>query len=294
MRKVLVNVNGQIAPADKQGISPLDRSFLFGDGIYETGRALKRTFVFLEDHLIRFRQSAAKLMIPVPWNNEFLIHQLQETAKRFGTDDLYFRIILTRGTIDEVGLGIFPTEDPNLVIIVQELPKNIAQMRQDGVTLLTSQIIRNPKRAQDPSIKANNHLNCLLALQEAKGRGYDDAILLNEHHHVAEGTTFSIFGVTDKEEILTPSLDVGILDSITRQHILRITKESFNTKEIATSLDVFQQCSEIWISSSIREVLSVKKWDQKTYPVNAPITQTVYALFQKHLTDYLQNATYHY
>ncbi len=294
MPKVLVNVNGHIAPPEKQSISPLDRSFLFGDGVYETGRSLKKTFVFFEDHMERLRRSAAKVSLTLPWTNEFIFNELCKTAIQFGKEDSYFRFIVSRGTIDEVSLSA-PAQHPTYVIVLQDLPTHQGLLRSQGISLMTSSIRRNHPKALDPAIKANNHLNCILALQEAKTHGFDDAALLNQEGYLAEGTTFSIFAANaGSKEVFTPSLQVGILDSLTRRHLIALAKERFNIHEVALSDEEFKACEEVWISSSIREVVSVRRWDKTSYSVPGKVAGEIYRLFQDHVASHIQTSPYKY
>ncbi|MFM8316403.1 MAG: aminotransferase class IV, partial [Deltaproteobacteria bacterium] len=181
--RALANINGKILQPEDAQVSVFDRGFLFGDGVYETGCSFQRTFLFLEDHIQRLRKSAGRLGIPVPWSDEFLKQQLRETAQAFGQNDIYFRIIITRGEVTHVGLDI-QTNQPTLVILVQELSRELGQLRTRGYHLATSQVRRNPIQAQDPDIKSSNYLNSILALKDVRERGAMDAILLNGEGHV--------------------------------------------------------------------------------------------------------------
>src|SRR5207245_437651 len=92
--------------------------------------------------------------------------------------------------------------------------------------------LRNDRRALDPAMKSGNYLNSLLAYLDSSAEGFDDAILCNSDAHVTEGTTFNIFYV--KNGILaTPPLEIGILDGITRRHLLSLlAREGLNLREV--------------------------------------------------------------
>jgi len=280
----LVYINGEILRPEQAKVSVFDRGFLFGDGVYETGRSYQRCPLFMEEHQARLRRSAEKLLIPVPWSDRELRDGLFETARRFGKPDIYFRTIVTRGRIDYVGLDVFADNPPTLVHIIQNLSSKIARIQVEGVKLLTSRVLRNPTRAQDPNIKTSNYLNSLLAFQDIKARGGDDAVLCDREGNVTEGTTFSIFGVTCAKTIITPSLEVGILDSITRRHLLSLATAFAEVKEGYFKKSDFLECPEVFIASSVREIVPVNVWDERRFQSPGPVTQQL----QQKLRDEIQ------
>lgn len=287
MMNAWVNINGHISSAEEAKISVFDRGFLFGDGVYETGKALDRCCLFLEEHLERLRRSAGKLQIKVPLSDAELREEIHRTAKAFGRDAAYFRIILSRGVGSVLGLESFEELKPTLVIIFQPLSEKLNHLRTHGIKLLTSTIIRNSIAAQDPNIKTSNYLNSLLALQEVKARGGEDAILCDAKGNVTEGTTFSIFGVQDGKKLLTSSLEVGILDSITRRYVLELGRTFLKIEEGFIPLERFKACQEVFIASSVREIVPVREWDEKKYPLPAPVTQRLQTALKQTLNSYV-------
>ncbi|NBX92559.1 MAG: branched-chain amino acid aminotransferase [Proteobacteria bacterium] len=267
----LTNINGKILAPEHAKVSVFDRGFLFGDGVYETGRSYDRVFLFLKEHLTRLRSSASRLGIPVIWSDEEIVSRLSQTAGQFGKDNVYFRIIITRGEIKKVGLDVM-AGDPTLVILVQELSPGLPKLRTEGYSLLTSKVLRNSSLAQDPNIKSSNYLNSLLALKEATDRGAMDAVLLNANGQVTEGTTFSVFSVSLAGVLRTPDLKVGILDSITRRHVLKIAKEFMPVEEGIFDLREFLESKEVFLVSSVREICPVNQWDDRKFLAPGPIT----------------------
>ncbi len=261
----LVSINGKILSPENAFISVFDRGFLFGDGVYETGKTVSRCPLFLKDHFDRLKKSAGKLSISFPWTEEFLKNALFSLLKAYGKDNAYFRIYVTRGCIDGVGLEKFETAAPNLVIFTQPLPTALDATRKAGIRLLTSKIVRNSVKAQDPDIKTSNYLNSLLALQDVRARGADDGVLCDAEGNVAEGTTFSVFGWNEAGELLTPSLDVGILNSITRKYLIEIAKKDTKVIEGCFPLEVFRNCREVFAASSVREIFPIREWDGVKY-----------------------------
>lgn len=286
MKQPVININGQIFSPENAKVSVFDRGFLFGDGVYETGKSLERCCLFLEEHLNRLRRSAGKLQIPMPLSDEAWTQEIFKTARAFGENNAYFRVVLSRGVGSVLGLESFEDLKPTWVIIFQPLSSKLDSLRAKGIKLLTSTIIRNSSAAQDPNIKTSNYLNSLLALQEVKSRGGEDAILCDNLQRVAEGTTFSIFGVSGST-LMTPSLEVGILDSITRKHVLEVGRKFLKVEEGFIPLSRFQACDEVFIASSVREIVPVREWDGRPYQVPSPITQKLKEGLKEVIQDYI-------
>lgn len=283
----IVNINGVVQRAEDAKVSVFDRGFLFGDGVYETGKSRDRCFLFLDEHLERLRRSAGRLTIPIPWSDAQLTDWLSATARAFGKPDLYFRMVVTRGPVERVGLDV-EAKDPTFVVIIQNISPTLAAVQSEGVHLATSSVIRNSALAQDPNIKTSNYLNSFLALQDAKRRGASDAIMCDREGHVAEGTTFSVFGVTAGGGLITASLEVGILDSITRRLVLELAKGLLNVREDFFKLNEFQACREVFIASSIREIIPVRQWDNLTYKVPGRYTREIATRLKAQITDYVR------
>jgi len=289
--KALVYIDGKVLPPNEAKVSVMDRGFLFGDGVYEAGRSYDRCFLFLEEHWNRFRISAEKLYLEIPWSDEELTQSLHETAREYRKPDMCFRSIVTRGAIDVVGLDIKELGKPTLVHVVQDVPAKYESQRQKGILLLTSKIQRNPVSAQDPNIKTSNYLNSLLAFQEVKKRGGEDAILCNANGKVTEGTNFSIFGVSKNGKVITPSLTVGILDSITRRHVLDLARKDFEVEEGEYALEEILACEESFIVSSTREILAVRQWDDRQFTCPGPITKKLHQSLLEEIAEYVKTHT---
>jgi branched-chain amino acid aminotransferase len=148
--------------------------------------------------------------------------------------------------------------------------------------------VRNASDAQDPNIKTSNYLNSLLALREVKGLGADDALLCNRQGHLTEGTTFSVFAVTAQKELITPSLRCGILDSITRRHVIECAKAmGISVSELEATASLYHQAKEIFIASSVREVVPVHTWDDKHFVAPGELTAILQEKLSGVIKDYV-------
>lgn len=285
---VLIYKDGRVLPPEQAMVSVMDRGFLFGDGVYEAGRSYRGCFLYLEEHWERFRRSASRLQIEVPYSDAELTEGLFAAAKAGGVPEVCFRTIITRGRIDTVSLGLTTAGSPTLVHVAYPLDPKLAEQRKKGFHVLTSKIRRNPADSQDPNIKTSNYLNSLLAYQDCAKRGGEDAILCDQDNNVTEGTNFSVFGVTKSGTVITPALSVGILDSITRRHVITLAKEKYKVEEGHFKLETFLDCAQTFAASSIREVFPIRQWDDRKFPVDGEITWDLQNRLVKEIQSYVE------
>jgi len=189
--------------------------------------------------------------------------------------------------MDFVRLDVAQIKGPTLVHIVQDLPKHFETHRKEGVRILTSKIVRNSTLSQDPNIKTSSYLNSLLALQDAKARGGDDAIMCDMKGNVTEGTNFSVFAVKKDGRLVTPSLEVGILDSITRRHVIESARKQIEVEEGFYPLADFLDSEETFIVSSTREIVPIREWDDRVFPVDGPVTKSLHQKLENEIQRYV-------
>jgi branched-chain amino acid aminotransferase len=270
-----------VAPEDAT-ISIFDHGFLFGDSIYEVIRTVNGKPFACPEHLRRMRNSAFRLSMELPWSDEQLTGEI-DAAIESGTWDgeTYVRLIVTRG-VGRIDLMPRTCEAPALIVIARKLPELRAHLHEVGLTLCVTDVRRNSRDAMDPGIKSGNYLNNVMALIEAREKGTDDALMLNEKDHLTECTTSNFFIVKDGI-IKTPSLESGLLAGITRGMLRDIAVDRgmpFEETEI-TKADL-ESADEVFISGTIKGVVPVIKiigqvrWEGVPGPVTAKIRDEYY------------------
>lgn len=283
MNQGLTNINGQIFPPDQARISVFDRGFLYGDSIYEVTRTIKRVPFLLDDHLRRLWLSAEKLDIPMSHSMDYIREQIQETIAALNIDDVYLRIIITRG-LGEIGLNPALSQGNNLIIIALPLPEFHSWWYSQGVHIIVADTIRNLKCTVDPSIKSGNYLNNVLAYSEASKQGAFDAIMLNNEGHVTEATTSNVW-IVKSGILMTPPLEAGLLEGITRGKLLEIAKlyglpaieKNFNADELRAA-------DECFLSATIKQLIPVTKIDHRPLGNGhvGPVSQKLLKLYREH------------
>jgi branched-chain amino acid aminotransferase len=216
-------IDGAIVDAAEARISVLDHGLLYGDGLFEGIRISGGRVFRLGDHLRRFATGARAIGLVLPLE----IHEIEkivlDTARAFGRPDAYVRLVVTRG----VGaLGIDPTgcTEPRLFCIVAALSLYPEEKQTRGVDLVTVSLRRPAADALDPQIKSLNYMNNVLAKREARIRGADEALLLNDRGLVAEAAAANVFVVRD-DVLSTPPTSDGALPGITRRSVIQIAAE---------------------------------------------------------------------
>lgn len=276
----VVYVNGRISPAAEATIPVFDHGFLYGEGVYETLRTYhRRSFLFAE-HMARLRRSASMIALTVPFSDDDLEQEIEKTAAACDGDELYIRVLLTRG-IGDLSYNLSATPSPSLVIIIKPLPVFPAKNYSEGIRLTLVSIRRNHPHALNPLIKSNNLLNNALAMQEAYRRGADEALMLNQAGHVVECSQSNVFAVKDGR-VLTPPLSAGLLPGITREFVLSLARElGIPAEERQLESSDMLGAAEVFITGTTREITPVSTIDDTTIGASTPgpVTSRLMAAF---------------
>lgn len=260
---ISVCINGNIVGEKDAAISVFDRGFLYGDSVYEVMRTYEKRPFALDDHIDRLEYSARILEIAFPIKRQRLIQAIFDTLEHANNLESYLRIIITRGS-GKIGLDPALAIDPSWVIIVTPLQTIEEKLYEKGVRVSLVTIGRNANNLQ-AGAKSGNYLTNLLALRHAKSKGAHEAILVDSEGQICEGSTSNVFAFIDNQ-IVTPPLNAGILEGITRKKTMHIAQKiGYTPIEKHLSPDQLKQASEVFITSTIREILPVVQIDD--YPV---------------------------
>lgn len=221
---IQANTDGRLHSAAEVSVSPLNRGFLYGDAIYEVWRTYGKVIFAWDQHWARLERSAAALYFPTLPSAATMLGEIRRTASAYRdvtgyADELYIRLQLARG---EGAIGLDPAlaEAVHFVIMVQPCPKLTDVQLEGGQTLSVAQKLRrNPVEALNPAWKTGNYLNNLLCLREAKLRGADEAVILNQAGEITEAAVCNLGFVRDGV-VMTPPLSAGILAGVTRGLLL--------------------------------------------------------------------------
>lgn len=276
-----------------------DRSYLFGDSIYEVISTHNGQPFFIEDHLERLYASAEGIYMTLPWPMDWFTRQIHHGLDlaledlRAANDatappsETYVRIIVSRG-VSDFNIDVADAGEPQVHFIFKEAPQYTGRFREEGFYLRVASTRRNAPQALNPAFKTGNYLNNVMGLREATHAGADDALFLDVHGAVTEASTSNFFMVKD-HTIITAPMNVGILGGITRKHLLTVAQElGIPVEERAFDLDELWTAEECFVSSSLKGAMPVYRIDDHTFPVGyGPITRRLDTAYWKHVEAHI-------
>jgi len=274
--------NGAFLPLSEVHISPLDRGFLFGDGVYEVIPVYGSKLFHLDAHLKRLQYSLGGIRLGNPYTSarwSILLNDLM-AMNGGGNQALYLQV--TRGA--DIGRDhAFPTNLPPTVFAMcaplAELP---ATLLEDGAKAVTLEDIR----WQRCDIKCVSLLGNVLLRQMAVDQGCSEALLIRDGY-ATEGTASSFF-IVHQHTIITPPKSADLLPSITRDVVMELAlKNRIACREARIPIAQLRAAQEIWFASSTREVYPVTELDGHKVGDGRPGDQwrQIYGLFQRHKAE---------
>lgn len=246
----VVYIDGKYYPKSEAKISVYDHGFLYGDGVFEGIRAYDGYVFKLEEHLTRLYNSAKSIALKISLSREEFREVILETIRRNNYKDAYIRVVVTRG-FGDLGLNPVKCPKPSVIVIVDYIAPLYEGINATAVVAATR---RNNPDALDPQIKSLNYLNNILAKMEANRAGVDEAIMLNHHGTVCEGTSDNLF-VIKKGIIITPPLSDGALGGITRDTVLELARElGIPIEERSMTIHELMSADEAFLTGTAAEI----------------------------------------
>ncbi|MGR9116763.1 MAG: D-amino acid aminotransferase [Gammaproteobacteria bacterium] len=274
METKTVYLNGQYLPLSDAKISVLDRGFLFGDGIYEVIPAYGGRLFRLQEHLERLESSLSNIRLDSPYSREQWAKILQPLLSE-GLDQ-YIYLQITRGVAPKRDHAFPEQTQPTVFAMCSPIVPFAG--RDTGVKAVTLE----DNRWTLCNIKAITLLANILLRQTAVEQNCAEAILIKDGY-VTEGAASNVFAVIDGI-LVTPPKGEEILPGITRDVILELAlANNIPFSEDIISIDALQSASEIWLTSSTREIIPVVQLDSKTVADGnpGPVWKKMHQLFQE-------------
>ena len=270
-------LNGSLVPTNEARISPFDRGFLFGDGIYEVVPCYGGKPFRLQAHFYRMQAGLDAIGIANPYAPERWNELVRELIAANGGGDLGIYIEITRGA--ESGRDFLPQSGttPTVFGFCWRLTATRAEQLERGFTAATLDDIRWLRC----DIKSVALLGPVMLRMEAKRRGADEAILIRDEY-LAEGSSSAVCIVKDGH-VITPPPSPKRLPSITRLVVAEVVdalKLPLDVREV--HLRELYAADEIWIASSTREAIPITQIDGRAVGNGKPgaVWRRVFEEFQ--------------
>ena len=249
-------LNGEFLPLSAARISPLDRGFLFGDGVYEVIPVYSRRPFRIAEHLRRLQDSLDGIRLANPLSNaawQGVVERLVADAE-FPDQSVYLQV--TRGADDKRDQAFPVGVAPTVFAFTSPLVAPSDALREAGVGAITVPDIRWAKC----DLKAVSLLANVLLRQQAVEAGCAEAIMLRDGC-LTEGAASNIF-VVKNGFILTPPQDGRILPGITYDVVLELAARHGAALEVRPVAEAeLRTADELWMTSSTKEVLAIVRLD---------------------------------
>jgi branched-chain amino acid aminotransferase len=273
----IVYLNGEFVKAAEAKMDLYSQSLHYGYSVFEGIRSYKtvngETRIFkAKEHYDRLEQSAAAVNMPYHWTTEQLIDVTYETLKRNNLQDAYIRPVVYA----PANMSFVKNKESFIVIEVWEMQPFLGEKL---LRVMTSSFERpNPKAFKIHAKATGHYVNSLLASQEAKTNGFDEALLLDMNGFVAEGPGANIFYEKDGK-LHTPSLG-NILPGITRATVLELCDElGIAFEEKLFTIDELKKADAVFYCGTAAEVIGWESLDDTIFP--KPWNETVSRTIQK-------------
>lgn len=258
----IVFLNDSYMPMEDAKISPMDRGFLFGDGIYEVIPSYEGKLVGFEPHIERMKNGMQEIGIQFDWSVDKWREVTEGLIEKNGRGNLGIYLHVSRGT-DSKRFHAYPD---NVMPTVFAFAFEIAaapiadKTKAKGYKVSTTRDLRWERC----HIKSTALLGNVMHFQQGFEQGANETLLFNANNELTEASACNAYIVKDGV-VITPPLDNQILPGITRFMLLDILAKdgTIKVEERVVTMDEVFSADEVWVTSSSKEIAAVTEVDGK-------------------------------
>ncbi|MGH6954463.1 MAG: aminotransferase class IV [Alphaproteobacteria bacterium] len=274
-------LNGKIVPESQAVVSFRDRSFKFGDAVFDMTRTFGHKIFKLDEHLERLYRSLRYVQIDPALTKKQMADITEEVVRRNlhlidRDEDYWVGQRVTRG-LEVPGAEFTQHTGPTVIVECTPLPlKARASLFRDGIRVVVPAVRRTPPQSLSPRAKSHNYLNLIMADLEAKGHDPESwAVLLDLEGNITEGMGSNFFVVRDGR-IRTPHARF-VLPGVSRQTVIDLARQSSIPLE-ETDIDLYDAytADEVFLTSTSLCICPVKSVNGATISdgkVPGPVTK---------------------
>ena len=262
----MINFNGVIQDSDLQ-LTVSNRSFLYGDGVFETLKIVNNKILFFEDHYFRLMASMriVRMEIPMTFTMEYLEEQILKLVGLLAIKDaarVRFTVFRNEG-------GFYLPNDNSISFVIQaskleniryKIPKIQFEVDLYKDFIVPSQLLS--------TLKTANKITHVTASIFAKENQLDSALLINETKNVIEAANGNLFMLMGNK-LITPPISEGCLNGIMRKQIISLAKQIDSVEVIEAAISPFdlQKADELFITNVIVGIQPITKYRKKDFEV---------------------------
>lgn len=281
-----VNSNGEVIPNNGASIAASNRSYLYGDGLFETIRIMNGRPINVLNHFNRLMDGAKALKMRVPtfYTADFFEEKIQDLATRSGiTEGGKCRVSIDRA----IGGTYFPeTNEVTYFIDVQPYDANFFELNSKGLEVDIYMGIKKQKNFLS-NYKTKNGLLYIMSAIEARERNLDDMLISNEKGGILESSNSNLF-VVSNGVLYTPGLDEGCLAGTMRMQVINLAlKNGIKVYECSILPQNLLAADEIFLTNAIRGITWVGGYRTKRY-FNV-IARKIQSFLNDHWENELEN-----
>ena len=262
----MINFNGVIQDSDLQ-LTVSNRSFLYGDGIFETLKIVNNKILFFEDHYFRLMASMriVRMEIPMTFTMEYLEEQILKLVEVLAIKDaarVRFTVFRNEG-------GFYLPNDNSISFVIQASKLENIRYKipkiQFEVDLYKDFIV--PRQLLS-TLKTANKITHVTASIFAKENQLDSTLLTNETKNVIEAANGNLFMLMGNK-LITPPISEGCLNGIMRKQIISLAKQIDSVEVIEAAISPFdlQKADELFITNVIVGIQPITKYRKKEFEV---------------------------
>ena len=257
-----VYLNGDYLPMEEARISPMDRGFLFGDGIYEVVPSYDGQLVGFKPHMERMQDGLDAVEIQLQLDQEEWRTIAGELVARNGGGNLGIYFHVSRGADSQRHHAYPEGITPTTYAFAFEIPP--APVADKSAATCYTVSTAEDLRWKRCNIKSTALLGNVMHYQHGYAQGNNETILYNQDGELTEAAACNVY-VIKNGIVATPLLDHQKLPGITRLMLLEILRKdgSIAVQERVVTLDELANADEVWISSSSKEIAPVTEIDGK-------------------------------
>ncbi len=261
-----VYLNGRFLPLAEAGISPLDRGFLYGDGVYEVIPVYSRRTFRIDEHLKRLQATLDGIQLTNPLTADAWKTVILKLVEDAPWEDQSIYLQVTRGADDKRDHAFPPASvTPTAFAFASPLVTTSAEVRAKGVAAITVPDLRWSRC----DLKVVSLLANVLARQQAVEQGCAEALLIRDGL-MKEGAASNIF-IVKNGVLITPPKTHLMLPGITYDVILELAATHRQPHEVREISDAeLRAADEVWMTSSTKEILAITRLDGQPVGTGRP------------------------